>query len=75
MLVSKTSPSGIITPSGDVIEVALVKPDGMPAMVRIVWPPQPTMIDPRRFPDTAATVAQLFVRAHIVLAALKAHGK
>jgi hypothetical protein len=27
------------------------------------------------FPDTAATVAQLFARAHIVLAALKAHGQ
>jgi len=27
------------------------------------------------FPDTAAAVAQLFARAHIVLASLKAHGK
>jgi hypothetical protein len=45
----------------------------MPAMVRIIWPPKPTMIDPDRFPDTAAAIAQLFARAHIVLAALKAH--
>jgi hypothetical protein len=45
----------------------------MSAMVRIIWPPQPTVIDPRRFPDAAATIAQLFARAHIVLAALKAH--
>ena len=44
-------------------------------MVRIVWPPQPTLIDPRRFPDAAAAIAQLFARAHIVLAALKAHGE
>jgi hypothetical protein len=58
----------------DQLAVELVEPDGMPSMVRIVWPPQPTLIDPRRFPDTAATVAQLFARAHIVLAALKAHG-
>jgi hypothetical protein len=57
------------------ITVELVEPAGMPAMVRIVWPPQPTVIDPRRFPDTAATVAQLFARAHIVLAALKASGE
>jgi hypothetical protein len=53
----------------------VIEPDGMPAMVRILWPPQPTMFDPRRSPDTAATIAQLFARAHIVLAALKAHGE
>lgn len=47
----------------------------MPAMVRIIWPAAPTLIDPGRFPDTAATIAQLFARAHIVLAALKAHGQ
>ena len=58
----------------DQLAVELVEPDSMPAMVRIVWPPQPTVIDPRRFPDTAATIAQLFARAHIVLAALKTHG-
>jgi hypothetical protein len=28
--------------------------------------------DPRRLPDTARDIAQLFARAHIVLAALKA---
>ena len=59
----------------DHLKVELVEPDTLPAMVRIVWPPQPTLIDPRRFPDTAATVAQLFARAHNVLAALKAHGQ
>jgi hypothetical protein len=58
----------------DQLAVELVEPDGMPAIVRIVWPLQPTIVDPKRFPDTAATVAQLFARAHIVLAALKAHG-
>jgi len=58
----------------DQLAVELVEPDGMPAMVRIVWPAQPPIIDPSRFPDTAATVAQLFARAHIVLAALEAHG-
>jgi hypothetical protein len=44
----------------------------MPAMVRIVWPDAPTVVDPRRFPDAAAAVAQLFARAHIVLAAIRA---
>ena len=56
----------------DQLTVELVEPETMPAMVRIVWPPQPTVVDPKRFPDVAAAVAQLFARAHIVLAALKA---
>jgi hypothetical protein len=47
----------------------------MPAMVRIVWPEAPTVVDPKRFPDAAAAVAQLFARAHIVLASLQAHGR
>jgi hypothetical protein len=55
--------------------IELVEPDGMPAVVRIVWPAAPTMVDPKRFPDAAATIAQLFARAHIVLASLKAHGQ
>jgi hypothetical protein len=50
-------------------------PETLPAMVRIVWPPQPSGIDPKRFGDTAATIAQLFALAHIVLAGLRAHGR
>ena len=56
----------------DQLKVELVEPETMPAVVRIVWPPQPTVADPKRFPDVAAAVAQLFARSHIVLAALKA---
>jgi hypothetical protein len=59
----------------DTIAIELIEPDSMPAVVRIVWPPQPTVIDPKRFPDTAAAIAQLFARAHIELAALKTHGR
>jgi hypothetical protein len=59
----------------DHLRVELVEPYGMPAIVRIIWPPQPTVIDPKRFPDVAAGIAQLFSRAHIVLASLKAGGK
>jgi hypothetical protein len=58
----------------DQLKVELIEPDTMPAIVRIVWPPQPTVVDPKRFPDVAAAIAQLFARAHIVLASLKAHG-
>jgi hypothetical protein len=56
----------------DHLKVELVEPDTLPAVVRIVWPPQPTVVDPRPFPDVAATIAQLFARAHVVLAAIKA---
>jgi hypothetical protein len=59
----------------DYLKVELVEPDSMPAVVRIVWPPQPTVVDPKRFPDVAAAIAQLFARAHIVLASLKAGGR
>ena len=59
----------------DPLKVELVEPDNMPAVVRIIWPMQATVADPKRFPDMAAQIAQLFARAHIVLAALKAGGK
>ena len=52
-----------------------LEPDSKQPAVRITWPLQPSVIDPKRFPDTAAAVAQLFARAHIVLASLKAHGR
>jgi hypothetical protein len=59
----------------DHLKIELVEHDGTPATVRIVWPPTVTMVDPKRFPDVAAQIAQLFARAHIVLAALKAGGR
>jgi hypothetical protein len=59
----------------DRLTVELVEPDSMPAMVRIIWPDAATIVDPKRFPDVAAAIAQLFARAHIVLAALKAGKK
>jgi hypothetical protein len=49
----------------DQLKVELVEPDSMPAVVRITWPAQPTVVDPKRFPDVAAAVAQLFARAHM----------
>jgi hypothetical protein len=55
----------------DHLRVELVEPPDAPTMVRITWPPQPTVVDPKRFPDVAAQIAQLFARAHIVLAALR----
>ena len=56
----------------DTISIELLEPNAMPPMVRIVWPLQASLIDPKAFPDAAAAVAQLFARAHIVLAAIRA---
>ena len=52
----------------------MVEPNEMPAVVRVVWPPKPTVIDPKALPTPHAAIAQLFARANIVLASLKAHG-
>lgn len=72
------NPSSPITPlaSGnvnhDTISIELLEPNAMPPMVRVVWPLQASLIDPKAFPDAAAAIAQLFARAHIVLAAIRA---
>jgi hypothetical protein len=67
-----TTPLASAQINHDQVKIELVEPDTMPAMVRIVWPLKPTVVDPKVFPDIAATVAQLFARAHIVLAAIRA---
>jgi hypothetical protein len=56
----------------DTIAIELVEPNGLPPKVKIVWPAAPTIVDPKRFPDVAAAIAQLFARAHVVLAAIRA---
>ena len=76
---SAVSQSSPITPlvssqiNHDRLTVELIEPDGMPAMVRIVWPPQLTVVDPKRFPDIAATIARLFAEAATRLASINAN--
>lgn len=76
--VSPSSPNHPTTPlasgsvSHDHLRVELVEPDGMPAMVKIVWPPQPTIVDPPRFGDTAAALVKMFSEAYVALAAIRA---
>jgi hypothetical protein len=36
----------------DTISIELIEPDSMPSMVRITWPEQPSIVDPRIFGDT-----------------------
>ena len=52
--------SGPITRSGDTLTVELVQPDSMPAAVRIVWPPQPSVTAPT--PKALAALAAAMVR-------------
>jgi hypothetical protein len=64
----------------DELAVQLIRPADMPAIerstkpavVRIVWPLQPTLVDPRRFPDTAAVIVRLFAEAATTLSQIKA---
>jgi hypothetical protein len=63
--------SGAIT-AADTITVELIEADETPAVVIVRWPVKPTVLHPRRFPDTAAMVARLFAEAHTALAAIKA---
>jgi hypothetical protein len=55
----------------DVLTIELVETSEHPTVVIVRWPDKPSVIHPRRFPDAAATIAQLFARAHVVLAAIK----
>jgi hypothetical protein len=61
------------TINGDELTLKLIRPEDMPAVVRIAWPLAPTLVDPNRFPDTAATLTKLFAEAAITLASIKAN--
>ena len=63
--------SGQITDT-EAITIILSEPDDMPSSVIIHWPEKSTVVNPRRFRDTAATVARMFSEAHIALARIKA---
>jgi hypothetical protein len=54
------------------ITVELIEADETPAVVIVRWPVKPTVLHPRRFPDTAVMVARLLAEAHTALAAIKA---
>jgi hypothetical protein len=55
----------------DVVTVELVQPDDMPAIVKISWPAQPSIVDPKGFGDTAAALVRMFSAAHVELARIK----
>jgi hypothetical protein len=63
--------SGAIT-TVDTIAIELVEADETPAVVIVRWPAKPTVLHPRRFPDSAAGIVRLFAEAHTALARIKA---
>jgi hypothetical protein len=71
--VSKVTPlaSNQITAT-DTITVELIEADETPAVVIVSWPVKPTVLHPRRFPDTAVVIARLFAEATTRLAGIKA---
>jgi hypothetical protein len=63
--------SGQITKS-DAITIMLAEPEGMPSSVIIHWPDQPTVSDPRQFPEVAAAAMKVLAKATTVLASIRA---
>ena len=51
------------------------EPDGMSPMISIGLPLQPSVVDPRRFPEVAAAIARLAAEAYRALAQIKARGR
>ena len=56
----------------DSLTIELVQPDGHPAVVRITWPLQPTVVRPDTFPACAAKTMRVVARASVELAGIKA---
>jgi hypothetical protein len=55
----------------DIISIELVEPDSMPAVIKITWPVQPSIVDPTSFGETAAALVKMFSNAHVELARVK----
>jgi hypothetical protein len=64
--------SGQITPT-DPLRVELREPEDLPASILIIWPPAPSVVDPRRFGATANAVARLMATAITKLAEIRAY--
>ena len=58
--------------SDEAIRVVYVEPTDMPSAVIIHWPRQPSVVNPRDFPQVAAMLTRIFANAATRLAGLKA---
>ena len=52
--------SSALTRSGDTLTIELIRPDSMPAVVRVAWPPKPSITAPT--PKALAALAAAMVR-------------
>jgi hypothetical protein len=73
--ITQLGESQVTHSSHDLIEIQLVQPADLPAFVRIAWPLQPTVIDPKSFGDAASVIVRLFSTAHVELASIKSRRK
>jgi hypothetical protein len=56
---------------GDRLVVELIEPDQLPAVIRIKWPEQPTIIPPAQFDAGVAAAMRILSNAVVELAALR----
>jgi hypothetical protein len=79
--VSKVTELASTTINGvDSITVQLLRTEDMPAVVRtahpgivrVIWPPQASIIDSKQFPDVAAAIVRMFATASTELSRIKA---
>ena len=63
--------SGLIN-SGNTLTIELVQPDGMPAVVRIVWPTSATITRPEHYLGVASAVMRLLAEGSTTLTRIRA---
>jgi hypothetical protein len=56
----------------DTLTIELIRPADHPPIVRVVWPPAPTITTPARYLEVASTAMRLLAEASTVLARIKA---
>jgi hypothetical protein len=59
--------SGTIN-DADTLTIALIRPDSMPAVVRIVWPTAATITTPAHYLEVASAAMRLLAEASTTLA-------
>ena len=63
--------SGAIN-GADTLTIDAIQPDGMPAVIRIVWPGAATIITPAHYLEVASAAMRLLAEASTTLARIRA---
>jgi hypothetical protein len=69
---SSSTPLGRAQINGAEILIELAEPSGHPAVIRIGWPPQASLIPPTRFNAVAGDLTRLFASASVRLTQIRA---